>query len=165
MAKPPDHEEIAALYRRYGPMVYGRCLSFLGSEADARDALQEVFVRVLRGAASFRGRARLSTWLYRITTNLCLNRLRDRRPGVPLHEVELPAARDPERRAVVRDLLRRLARQRRPGELEIAIYYFVDGLTQEEIVEVTGLSRRTVGKRIKAFRAATRTLAAAQEES
>ena len=65
------------LYERYGAVVYRRARRLLGDEHAAWDAVQEVFVRVLKHARRFRREASPTTWLYRITTNYCLNVLRD----------------------------------------------------------------------------------------
>ena len=66
------------LYRRYGPRVYARCLTMLGDEAEARDAVQDVFERALRRVGGFRRDAKFSTWLYAIANNHCIDRLRAR---------------------------------------------------------------------------------------
>mgnify|MGYP001796784050 CR=1 FL=1 len=71
-----DAPAIEALYRQYGPLVLGRAVRLLGNQQAADDALQEVFVRVVRGYDAFRKDASPVTWLYRITTNYCLNVLR-----------------------------------------------------------------------------------------
>ena len=60
-------------------MVFRRARALLGNDADAQEAAQEVFIRWLQGIDGFQERALLSTWLYRITTNYCLNRIRDAR--------------------------------------------------------------------------------------
>lgn len=72
-----DDSTIDQLYRRYGPVVLRRARAILGDEEQARDLVQEVFVQVLEKKGGFRGEASPMTWIYRITTNLCLNRLRD----------------------------------------------------------------------------------------
>ena len=72
-----DASAIEALYRQYGSLVLGRARRLLGNDQAADDALQEVFVRVVRGYDAFRRDASPVTWLYRITTNYCLNLLRD----------------------------------------------------------------------------------------
>src|SRR3954454_2212716 len=74
-----NRAEIEELYRRYGALVRRRARSILSDEHEAQDAMQEVFVRVIAAMAEFRGQSQPSTWLYRITTNLCLNRIRDNR--------------------------------------------------------------------------------------
>jgi RNA polymerase sigma-70 factor, ECF subfamily len=63
------------LVRAYQHRVFGVAMRMLGRQADAEDVAQEVFLRVHRSIADFRGDARLSTWLYGIASNLCLNRL------------------------------------------------------------------------------------------
>ena len=70
--------DVGALFRLHGPMVYRRALRLLGRREDAEEATQEVFVRVMRSSSQFDGRSSMSTWLYQITTNYCLNQLRDR---------------------------------------------------------------------------------------
>jgi len=93
------------------------------------------------------------TWLYRITTNYCLNLLRDS----ARHEARLRAhaitmspisADDPELRLTLAQLLTRI-----PAELcEVAIYHYVDRMTHDEIAEVLEVSRRTVGNYLREFR-------------
>ena len=70
-------QELAALYDRYAHIVYRRCLSILRNEEDAHDAVQETFARVIRHNDEFRGKASPLTWMYRISTNYCLNQLRN----------------------------------------------------------------------------------------
>ncbi|HET7293225.1 MAG TPA: sigma-70 family RNA polymerase sigma factor [Vicinamibacteria bacterium] len=79
----PAFEEILA---RYEARVFRLACRLTGDESEARDALQETFLRVYRGLASFRGEARFSTWLYRVATNssLMLRRARSRRPAESL---------------------------------------------------------------------------------
>ncbi|MBX3470077.1 MAG: sigma-70 family RNA polymerase sigma factor [Planctomycetes bacterium] len=65
-----------ALYSKYSGKVYGFARRFLGDEQHAEDVTQEVFLRVFRKLAAFRGDARFSTWLFRITVNSCKNKRR-----------------------------------------------------------------------------------------
>jgi RNA polymerase sigma-70 factor (ECF subfamily) len=148
--------DVETLYRTYGPMVLRRARAILGEEQAARDAMQEVFVRVLGGAEAFRGEASPTTWLYRMTTNLCLNTIRDgaRRADLLAERWIVDEKLDAghEGRLTVRRVLHGL-----PDELrEIAVYYFVDQMNQDEIAELIGVSRRTVGNRLDEFRARAR---------
>lgn len=159
MAGSLNRKEVEALFRTYGPLVRRRARSILGNEAEADDATQEVFLKVLASLDAFRGESQPSTWLYRITTNLCLNRIRDnKRHKGRLEELtvsrqasldsERPAAPGPEGRLALAALLQRL-----PAELaEVAVYYHVDGMEQEEISRLIGVARRTVGYRLERFR-------------
>jgi len=85
-------EELVGPYRRE---LQVHCYRFLGSVADAEDALQETLTAAWRGLGGFEGRASIRTWLYKIATNRCLNMLRSasRRPPVdlPVRDVEPPA--------------------------------------------------------------------------
>jgi RNA polymerase sigma-70 factor (ECF subfamily) len=149
--------EVEELYRQYGPMVLRRARMLLRDEQAARDAMQEVFVRVLRSRDEFRGDASPVTWLYRITTNHCLNVIRGAvRQRDALRRVERSGTREsapaPEDRLTVATVLQRI-----PDDLrEVGIYYYVDQMKQEEIASLLGVSRRTVGNRLDAFREAAR---------
>jgi RNA polymerase sigma factor (sigma-70 family) len=81
-----ERDTVEALYRAYGSAVERRARALLGNDAEASDAVQDVFIRVLQCYCEFRGESSPMTWLYRITTNLCLNRLRDRRRRSELHQ-------------------------------------------------------------------------------
>jgi RNA polymerase sigma-70 factor (ECF subfamily) len=86
-----DAGAFEALVERHQARVYRLACRLTGSDADARDVLQDAFLAAYRGLASFRGAARFSTWLYRITTNAALmhRRARRRRPTESL-EAYLP---------------------------------------------------------------------------
>jgi len=70
-----DAEAFEELVRAYQHRVFGVALRMLGNRAEAEEVAQEVFLRAHRALAGFRGEARLSTWLYGISSRLCLNRL------------------------------------------------------------------------------------------
>jgi RNA polymerase sigma-70 factor (ECF subfamily) len=66
------------IVERHRRSVYHLCYRFVGNHEDASDLSQEVFVRAWRGLNGFKGHAALSTWLYRIVVNTCLNRVQTR---------------------------------------------------------------------------------------
>src|SRR5713101_7278632 len=70
--EPRAFEDLVRIHQH---RVFGVALRMLGSRAEAENIAQEVFLRVHRSVRDFRGEARLSTWLYGIASNLCLNRL------------------------------------------------------------------------------------------
>lgn len=143
----PLEDDLDTLFRRYGPLVYRRALQILGRPAAAEEAVQEVFIRAMKAADRFDPRAKPSTWLYRITTNYCLNQIRDagrRRELLDERKGEVtPAsiARDPARLALMRQILA----DADPRQAEAALAVFVDGMSHAEAAEVLGVSRRTVG--------------------
>lgn len=152
-----DGGEVGVLYRKYGPVVYRRCLKLLRDPAEAQDAAQEVFVRALSHLDGLRYGSPLP-WLYEIATRHCLNRLRDtsRRAGLDArgHAHLLPA--DPSASFADRDQVARILAQCDETTARIAVHHLVDGMTQEEVARTVGLSRRTVGVKLQAFFAAAR---------
>jgi RNA polymerase sigma-70 factor (ECF subfamily) len=90
-----DADAFEALFRRYGPRVLRQALHLLGSEAKAEEVVQEVFLALYEKVSTFRGDARFSTWLYRLTANAALSRLRRRqhRPEASMDDY-LPRFRD-----------------------------------------------------------------------
>ncbi|TNF38405.1 MAG: sigma-70 family RNA polymerase sigma factor [Deltaproteobacteria bacterium] len=153
--------DVEALYRRFGPAVLRRVRRFV-PEAEAEETVHEVFLKVLERLASFRADASPATWLYRLTTNHCLNRARDdarRREllaahGAPTWQEREAAAPD------VRVFLDELWRSLDPELAEIGVFYFLDGLTTAEIARVVGVSDRTIAARIKRLQHLARRAAA-----
>lgn len=150
-------EQVQALFRRYGPFVARRCRALLKHPNDAEDACQEVFVRLLRSSEDFEGRSEWMTWLYRVATNLCLNRIRDRARRdagwYAAFRAELPsAAPSPESRVFSAQLLDLCLREQTETDRQIAVLHFLDGMAQGEIADVVGLSRATVNKRLQQLR-------------
>src|ERR671922_1208961 len=74
-AQKGDHEAFAALVTEHQGYVYNLALRVLKNEEEALDLAQETFVRAWTALPNFRGQSQLRTWLYRIVTNLCYNRL------------------------------------------------------------------------------------------
>lgn len=74
-----DANAFEALVVAYQKQVYNLALRTVGNEEDAADMTQEVFLRAYRALGSFRGESKFSVWLYRLTTNVCIDFLRSRR--------------------------------------------------------------------------------------
>lgn len=145
-------KDVGALFRLHGAMVYRRALRLLGRKEDAEEATQEVFVRVMRGLSQFDGRSSMSTWLYQITTNYCLNQLRDRNRRRDLFGQNMVADEGrPEASVTELLLLRRLLAEADEQQAKAAIYVYLDGMSHEEAAELLGVSKRTVGNLIERF--------------
>jgi RNA polymerase sigma-70 factor, ECF subfamily len=142
-----------ALYESYGPAIFARCCRLLDDRSAAEDAAQEIFLRVHRHIRSAPANHEALRWMFRITTNYCLNMLRDRklRPAPTDDFSHVVGVACPEERIADRDLGRRLA-MRAPAHLRaVAWLYHVEGLAQQEIAEELGISRRTVVNYLGAF--------------
>ena len=149
-----EREELERLFRRYSGNVFRRARAILGDHEAAEDATQEVFLRAIRAQEELRAVASPIAWLYRVTTNLCLTRLRDsarRRSILDRSDVRPSVGAEP---AIDDALTLQAVLRKIPEELqEIAVCYFVDRLSQEEIADLVGLPRRTVSYRLEQFRA------------
>ncbi|MBZ5709772.1 RNA polymerase sigma factor [Nannocystis pusilla] len=148
--------DVQETYKRHGPMVLRRCRSLLHDEQQAVDAMHDVFVQLLvhrerlvdKGACSL---------LWRIATNVCLNKIRSRRrrPEDPQSELlaEIAAHDDAESRGVARVVLDRLFAREPVSTGTMAVMHLVDGMTLEEVAESVGLSVSGVRKRLRTLRA------------
>ena len=67
------------LYHRYSSKVYAKCISILNDEETAKDATQEIFIKVILNLSKFKSEAKLSTWIYAVTYNACIDRIRKRK--------------------------------------------------------------------------------------
>ena len=143
-------EAFDVIIERHQRSVYHVCYRFVGSHEDASDLAQEAFVRAWRGLPRFKGQSALSTWLYRITVNVCLNHVTAR--AVPTESLAAtdyldPTAEDPratlvdgERAAAVRRAIHALPRKQR-ATLVLRAYH---DLSHKQIAEILGSSVGTV---------------------
>ena len=152
-----DEAAFQELFRKFSPRIVQYARRFVGSEARAEELAQDVFVQVFRFRHRYQPQSRLSTWIYTIATNLCLNELRrperqlrvdlwnDERPeGPPLPD---PQAQTPEEGASSRELARRLeaAIAELPSKQRAALLLSrVDGLAYEDVGQALGCSEGAV---------------------
>ena len=150
--------DVEAFYRRYGPMVLRRCRRLLGDDEKAWDAMQDVFVQLLRYEASLDDVAP-SSLLFRIATNICLNRLRSqsrrREDQSDTLIDEIARVADDEPRSAARLFLARLfgPALEDTSTAAMAVMHWVDGMTHEEVAHEVGLSVSGVRKRLRQLQA------------
>lgn len=135
--------ELDAVYRSHGYLVLRRARQILNDEQEALEALQNVFLALARRPGQFAGASSIGTYLYRVTTNHCLNHLRNRRRQALLNEKAklngswiVRAEDSVDAQAALARLPERLAR--------IAVYYYIDEMTQDEIASLLRCSSRSV---------------------
>jgi RNA polymerase sigma-70 factor, ECF subfamily len=146
--------EISELYARYAGVLHHRCNRILRDEAEAWDAVHETFARVIRNSSSFRQQSSPYTWMMRISTNHCLNQLRNRKSRAQKlkdHGCELRpalgASESWEDHARVLALLEHTDEETR----RCVVHTFFDDCTRAETAQLVGLSVPTVRKRISNF--------------
>jgi RNA polymerase sigma-70 factor (ECF subfamily) len=154
----PAFEELVMTYQH---RVFGVALRMLGNRAEAEDVAQEAFVRAHRALGAFRGDAKLSTWLYAITSRLCLNRLasgerRMARQGEDALLRLCDAGPRPDAALERRELETALGRAiaELPEDRRIVVVLRdIEGLSYEEIAQVLELELGTVRSRLHRARA------------
>jgi len=139
-------EAFDEIVRRHQRQIYMLCYRFVANHEEAADLTQDVFVRAFKGVRGFKGNASLSTWLYRVGVNVCLNRVTPKRPVVegldglqPADErAETPFERvaRSERSAVLRRAIAHLPRKQRA----VVILRVYQDLPHEEIARILGSS-------------------------
>ena len=142
-----DLEAFEKLYERHAPRMKSIALNLLGNTADAEDAVQESFLKIYRGAKTFRGGAAFSTWVYRVVVNTCYDFLRRRkaRPaGASADESNreilppAPAGDHPLRLALEKSVAR-LA----PKHRAVFVLFAVEGFSHGEIGRILGIPEGT----------------------
>ena len=139
-------EAFDVIVERHRRHVYQLCFRFAGNHEDASDLAQDVFVRAFKGLRNFKNESALSTWLYRVSVNTCLNRVQAKKPETepieasqhvdhrsvdPVREIERG-----ERAVQVRRAIRRLPPKQR-ATLVLRMY---QELSHEEIARILGSS-------------------------
>jgi RNA polymerase sigma-70 factor (ECF subfamily) len=152
------------LYHQYKRRVFGMAHRIVGS-IDAEEVAQEVFVRVFRGLANFRGDSALSTWIYRLTVNAALSHLarRGRRQEVPEENIpEVPAAPEPERDPGLAARIEACLQQLPAGYRAILVLHDVEGLSHEECAAILECRVGTCKSQLHKARSRMRELLAPQ---
>ena len=147
-----DRMAFSKLYEAYAPMVYRRCLFLLKDDAEAKDMVQNVFVRLFERSESL-DLSQPSSLLWNTATRLCLNRIRDKkRRGLDCDSSELllsiACAEDDDGREAG-GILARIFSKEQESTRTIATLHYVDGMTLEETAETVGLSVSGVRKRLR----------------
>ncbi len=160
-AQGGDRRAFSRLVAIHQRRVYACAVQMLGDGGDADDAVQETFVRAWRAIARFDGRSQLSTWLYRVCVNVCLNHIRKRKRH-DASDIADPRIREPSADPTqgMTDPRHALEAQQLSGRIANAleglseslrttvIMVLVNGMPQKEVAEVLGCSEGTIAWRI-----------------
>lgn len=155
-----DPDACNELFARYNRKIFNTAYRILGEESSAEDALQETLLNVYRGITSFRGDSKVSTWISRITINVCLGMLRKgkNRQWVELEDeftgniqAESTPYTDPlayaaleEQRSLVRDTFRRMSAK----QGVVVRLHDMEGYTIQEISKIIHCPAGTVKSRL-----------------
>ena len=171
-ARQGDQAAFGALVERHQAMAYSLALRMTGNPDDSADVTQEAFLNAWRALAGFQGQSSFSTWLYRLTSNACIDFLRreKRRSALSMtsadeeevesRQTEIPDERwSPERELertethrAIREGLASLSSDHR----EVLVLRELEGLSYQEIAQALDLEENTVKSRISRARMALR---------
>jgi RNA polymerase sigma-70 factor (ECF subfamily) len=134
----------------YSAQVYNHALSLLRSREDAEEATQDVFLKISKAIELFRGDAKLSTWIWRITANVCYTRLAKKRIDSESIDDVVSAVEDPhslsaeidrkESRRLINEALASVPQQ----QASILLLYYFEGMSYKEIAAVFNIPEGTV---------------------
>ena len=144
------------LYRRYAGKVFAKCISMLADDGQARDATQDIFIKVLLNLAKFTEQSSFSTWVYSITYNYCIDMIRKKKK-MPLLFTEdvgkVSKETDPELPDSVllemkQERLEKVIDRLPPGDKAILMMKYIDDMQIREIGDVLGKTESAVKMQI-----------------
>ena len=164
-ARNGDHDAFRVLVERYQTRVHRLAMRVLRDEEQARDAVQEAFLKVYRSLDRFEGRSSFYTWMYRLVLNLCLDmRRRDRSdrevewdeershaadaPGNPPREAADGGPEGALQRSQIRERVAAAIETLPDAQRETLVLREVEGLSYGEIAQALGISKGTVMSRL-----------------
>jgi RNA polymerase sigma-70 factor (ECF subfamily) len=149
------------LYERYSQKIYAKCISLLKSEALAKDATQEIFVKIFLNLSRFGEKSRFSTWVYSITYNYCIDYLRRKKKHQALFSDELEnapdIADDEVSDKVILEMeiskLKVVMDEIPAGDKAILLMKYQDGMSIKEIAEILDKTESAIKMKIKRAKA------------
>jgi RNA polymerase sigma-70 factor, ECF subfamily len=149
----PTIEEV---FKTYSSMVYRICRRYVKGEEDAQDLAQDVFLKLHDKLNSFQGQSSLSTWLYRVTVNICLDHIRSRKNQSMVDVADfdemvsynLSASGNAE---LAKIDLERMLKLVHPKTRELLFLVLAEGLSYAEAGEMVGMEKSAVAKQVTRF--------------
>lgn len=165
--KAGDQDALEALFNLYSPKLYNVAHRILGDVADTQEVIQDVFWNAYRKAKTFRGNSQFSTWLYRLTINAALGRIRRSKKNKEVeYEEFLPkfqedghhlirpvvdwsnALEEDYAKQELQQLLKEALDQLKPFDKSVVVLSDLEGLSDKEIAATLGLSVSAVKTRL-----------------
>lgn len=156
-AKNTSVPDFRTIYQQYAQKVYRKCISMLKEETLAMDVTQDVFIKVFQNLSTFRGHSKLSSWIYRIAHNCCIDRLRRRKRSIATDELfnDPPAPEGtPYYQVLERDLqqLEQVLAELSDDYRSLLLKKYRDDLSIKELAAELGLSESGVKMKLKRAR-------------
>lgn len=161
-AQSGDVRAFEQLTEQYYQKIYNIALGMVGSHHDAQDAAQNVLIKLYRSIGSFKFQSKFSTWVYRVTANVCMDEIRSRKRAKSNETVDISEKTDvasslatPEESALSKEtssVLRKAIASLKPQQREMIILRDVNGFSYTQIAEILKCSEGTVKSRISRAR-------------
>ncbi|MEE9371704.1 MAG: RNA polymerase sigma factor [Saprospiraceae bacterium] len=144
------------IYERYAPKIFGKSLSLMNDEALAQDCTQEIMMKILLNLSKFNFQSKFSTWVYSITYNFCIDKIRKRKKN-PSIAVDDFSYFDREDNEIADRHLKEVKLERLKIILEvipisdkaILLMKYMDGLSIKEISDIISKSESAVKMKLK----------------
>lgn len=154
VSKDPKH--FSTLYQRYSGKVYGKCISLLKEEHLARDATQDIFLKIFMNLGQFGEHSKFSTWVYSITYNYCIDIIRKKKKNANLFSDEMEKLPDTAEEVHDEELLTMEAGRLRSvldnipvGDKAILLMKYQDDLQIKEIASILDKTESAIKMKIK----------------
>ncbi len=147
---------LESLYNKYSDMIYRVCMRYTKNPEDASDMMQDIFIKANERISTFESNAQISTWLYRIAVNRCIDKLRElkRRNRLESENIHTLVERNItviSENTLTKLTLGKVLETADSRTKEALFLHYAEGLRHHEIAEVQGVSRGAITKRINKF--------------
>src|SRR5690606_27300837 len=149
------------LYDRYAKFVYNKCYSFVNSEAEAQDLTHDIFIKIYVSLNTFKGKSKLSTWIYSVVHHFCINYINKKKSQkIVFYEVSDDVNADTENLDLIDDIddedlfeisynnLQEILQKLSDNDRIILLMKYQDDLTIKEISELLGLKESAIKMRL-----------------
>lgn len=148
--KKENEQAFLALVKEYRRLIYKVCYLYATDEEHLKDLHQEVLINLWQGFQGFKGEAKISSWIYRVSLNTCISFYRKNSKmtdTMPLESLLGLTTEDDEKTVHLREMYRLISRLNRLEKAIILLW--LDEHSYEEIAEITGLSRNNIASKLK----------------
>ena len=161
-AQSGDLRSFEQLIEQHQAKVFNIALGIMGNRQDAEDAAQIAFIKIYRAIGDFKSQSKFSTWVYRITVNVCMDEVRKKKRHGSVSDEEIGDAffaddsSSPEAQSLKSEQseeLKKAIASLKPEHRKMIVLRDINGFSYEEIAKITRLSAGTVKSRINRARA------------
>jgi RNA polymerase sigma factor (sigma-70 family) len=161
-----DQAYFSILYRRYGGKVFAKCISMLADDGAARDATQDIFIKILLNLSKFNEQSSFSTWVYSISYNYCIDLIRKKKKLQVLFTEDVSRISNPAEVEIPDSVLLEMKQERLevvleqlpPGDRAILMMKYSDDLQIRDIAEVLGKTESAIKMQIMRAKLKSKTI-------